>query len=128
MTYLHNISWTATGEKAEIQGKLDASIACGSKKFHHRVYVADITDPCILRLDFLKKFKFSVDLQKNEIRTGGGGKILFFSQYYSIAKEPLTEMQMPSLEDPILRAANIARMREVRNGNRYFHESFNNEN
>ncbi|GBN87065.1 hypothetical protein AVEN_267182-1, partial [Araneus ventricosus] len=33
--------------------------------------VADITDPCILGLDFLQKFNFMVDLEKNEIRTGG---------------------------------------------------------
>ncbi|GBM73447.1 Transposon Ty3-G Gag-Pol polyprotein [Araneus ventricosus] len=62
---------TATGEKTEIRGKLDASIECGSRKFHHRIYVADITDPCILGLDFLQKFNFTVDLEKNEIRTGG---------------------------------------------------------
>ncbi|GBM70035.1 Retrovirus-related Pol polyprotein from transposon 412 [Araneus ventricosus] len=61
---------TATGEKAKIQGRLDASIECGSRKFQHRVYVADITDSCILGLDFLQKFKFTVDLEKNEIRTG----------------------------------------------------------
>ncbi|GBN09181.1 hypothetical protein AVEN_186923-1 [Araneus ventricosus] len=61
---------TATGEKAKIQGKLDASIEFGSRKFQHRVYVADITDSCILGLDFLQKFKFTVDLEKNEIRTG----------------------------------------------------------
>ncbi|GBM06797.1 Retrovirus-related Pol polyprotein from transposon 297 [Araneus ventricosus] len=62
---------TATGEKTEIRGKLDASIECGSRKFPHRIYVADVTDPCILGLDFLKKFNFTVDLEKNEIRTGG---------------------------------------------------------
>ncbi|GBO17450.1 Transposon Ty3-I Gag-Pol polyprotein [Araneus ventricosus] len=62
---------TATGEKTEIRGKLDASIECGSRKFRHRIYVADVTDPCILGLDFLKKFNFTVDLEKNEIRTGG---------------------------------------------------------
>ncbi|GBM33352.1 hypothetical protein AVEN_194955-1 [Araneus ventricosus] len=28
-------------------------------------------DPCILSLDFLQKFFFTVDLEKNEIRTGG---------------------------------------------------------
>ncbi|GBM16735.1 hypothetical protein AVEN_9335-1 [Araneus ventricosus] len=44
---------TATGEKA---GKLDASIECGFRKFEHRVYVADITDSCILSLYFLQKF------------------------------------------------------------------------
>ncbi|GBN45947.1 Retrovirus-related Pol polyprotein from transposon 297 [Araneus ventricosus] len=62
---------TATGEKAEIHGKLDATIECGSRKFQHKIYVADITDPCILGLDFLQKFNFMVDLEKNEIRTGG---------------------------------------------------------
>ncbi|GBN46038.1 hypothetical protein AVEN_86405-1 [Araneus ventricosus] len=61
---------TATGEKAKIQEKLDASIECGSRKFQHRVYVAEITDSCILGLDFLQKFKFIVDLEKNEIRKG----------------------------------------------------------
>ncbi|GBO07942.1 hypothetical protein AVEN_215829-1 [Araneus ventricosus] len=69
---------TATGEKAKIQGKLDASIECGSRKFQHRVYAADITDSCILGLDFLQKFKFTVDLEKNEIRTGPD-KISLFS-------------------------------------------------
>ncbi|GBN00699.1 Retrovirus-related Pol polyprotein from transposon 297 [Araneus ventricosus] len=62
---------TATGEMAEIHGTLDAAIEFGSRKFQHRIYVADITDPCILGLDFLQKFNFTVDLEKNEIRTGG---------------------------------------------------------
>ncbi|GBM75956.1 hypothetical protein AVEN_39075-1 [Araneus ventricosus] len=70
---------TATGEKTEIRGKLDASLECGSRKFHHRIYVVDITDPCILGLDFLQKFNFTVDLEKNEIRTGGE-EIPVFSQ------------------------------------------------
>ncbi|GBM80748.1 hypothetical protein AVEN_96414-1 [Araneus ventricosus] len=67
----------ATGEKAKIQEKLDASIECGSRKFQHRVYVADITDSCILGLDFLQKFKFTVDLEKNEIRIGSEKISLF---------------------------------------------------
>ncbi|GBN32418.1 hypothetical protein AVEN_169512-1 [Araneus ventricosus] len=62
---------TANGEKAEIHGKLDAAIECGSRKFQHRIYVDDITDPCILGLDFLQKFNFMADLEKNEIRIGG---------------------------------------------------------
>ncbi|GBN61398.1 hypothetical protein AVEN_173805-1 [Araneus ventricosus] len=61
----------------EIRGKLDASIECGSRKFHHRIYVADITYPCILGLDFLQKFNFTVDLEKNEIQTGGEEISLF---------------------------------------------------
>ncbi|GBM18797.1 hypothetical protein AVEN_30201-1 [Araneus ventricosus] len=34
----------------------------------------------------------------------------------SLAKEPLMEMQMPSLEDPVKRAANIARMQKNKFG------------
>ncbi|GBM31330.1 hypothetical protein AVEN_91319-1 [Araneus ventricosus] len=60
-----------TEQKAEIYGKLDASIESGSRKFQHRIYVSYITDPCILGLDFLQRFNFTVDLEKNEIRTGG---------------------------------------------------------
>ncbi|GFS76524.1 retrovirus-related Pol polyprotein from transposon 297 [Nephila pilipes] len=62
---------TATGEKAIIHGKLDASNECGSRRFQHEVYVTDITDPCILGLDFLRELNLTVDLERNEIRTGG---------------------------------------------------------
>ncbi|GBM30915.1 hypothetical protein AVEN_9797-1 [Araneus ventricosus] len=47
-------------------------------KNSNRVYVADITNSCILSLDFLQKFKFTVDLEKNEMRTGTE-KISLFS-------------------------------------------------
>ncbi|GFS86976.1 retrovirus-related Pol polyprotein from transposon 412 [Nephila pilipes] len=62
---------TATGEKISMHRKLEASIECGSRRFQHKVYVADITDPCILGLDFLQEFNFTVDLERNEVRTGG---------------------------------------------------------
>ncbi|GBM42712.1 Retrovirus-related Pol polyprotein from transposon 297 [Araneus ventricosus] len=41
------------------------------------VDAVDITDYCILGLDFLQKFNFTVDLEKNEIRTGGEEILLF---------------------------------------------------
>ncbi|GBN03700.1 hypothetical protein AVEN_258831-1 [Araneus ventricosus] len=66
-----NITLTANGEKLEIHGKLNAATECGFRKFQHRIYVADITDPCILSLYLLQKFNFTVDLEKNEIRAGG---------------------------------------------------------
>ncbi|GBM98853.1 hypothetical protein AVEN_141084-1 [Araneus ventricosus] len=76
---------TATGEKTERRGKLDASNECGSRKFQHRLYVADITDPYILGLDFLKKFNFTVDLEENEIRTRGEEIPLFSASVQSRA-------------------------------------------
>ncbi|GBM68086.1 hypothetical protein AVEN_66751-1 [Araneus ventricosus] len=86
-------SKTATGEKVKIHGKLDAAIECGSRKFQHRIYVPDITDPFILGLDFLQNFNFTVDLEKNEIRTGGKEIPLFSASaehsklYSELAKE-----------------------------------------
>ncbi|GBN46994.1 Transposon Ty3-G Gag-Pol polyprotein [Araneus ventricosus] len=92
---------TATGEKAEIRGKLDAAIECGCRKFQHKIYVADITDPCILGLDFLQKFNFTVDLEKNEIRTGGEEIPLFsasaeHSQLCSVLAKEKTIIQARS--------------------------------
>ncbi|GBN97400.1 hypothetical protein AVEN_457-1 [Araneus ventricosus] len=67
-----NICLTTTnGEKAGIRGKLNASIECGSRKYQHRVYVADITEPCILCLKFLKNLNLTTDLEQNYMRTGG---------------------------------------------------------
>ncbi|GBN62197.1 Retrovirus-related Pol polyprotein from transposon 297, partial [Araneus ventricosus] len=57
------LSSSVDGKKNTPQRK--SSVTCW------RIYVADITDPCILGLDFLQKFNFTVDLEKNEIRTGG---------------------------------------------------------
>ncbi|GBN34188.1 Retrovirus-related Pol polyprotein from transposon 297, partial [Araneus ventricosus] len=87
---------TATGEKAEIHGKLDAAIECGSRKFQHKIYVADITDPCILGLDFLQKFNFMVDLEKNEIRTGGEKVPLFSGVPEASGKFRYTVTDFPS--------------------------------
>ncbi|GBN48349.1 hypothetical protein AVEN_259020-1 [Araneus ventricosus] len=39
------------------------------ENFIKQIYVVDITDPCIL--GFLQKFNFTVDLEKNKLRTGG---------------------------------------------------------
>ncbi|GBM56891.1 Retrovirus-related Pol polyprotein from transposon 297 [Araneus ventricosus] len=60
---------TTTCEETEIRGKQDASIECGSRKFHYRIYEGDITDSCVLGLDFLQNFNFTLDLENNEILT-----------------------------------------------------------
>ncbi|GBN95179.1 hypothetical protein AVEN_172369-1 [Araneus ventricosus] len=78
---------TATGEKAKIQEKLDASIEFRSKKFQHRVYVADITDSCILGLDFLQKFKFTVGSGEKSDTDRTGENSFVFNQYTSSQKK-----------------------------------------
>ncbi|GBO36926.1 hypothetical protein AVEN_49528-1 [Araneus ventricosus] len=55
---------TATGEKAEIHGKLDPSNECGTRKFRTQNLRSRYQRSCIFGLHFLQKFNFTVDLEK----------------------------------------------------------------
>ncbi|GFW79739.1 retrovirus-related Pol polyprotein from transposon 17.6 [Trichonephila clavipes] len=57
------------GEKIDIHGKLKVKIKFGDTTYQHAVYVADIADPFILGLDILKEHGFTLDFNKNELRT-----------------------------------------------------------
>ncbi|GFU60164.1 retrovirus-related Pol polyprotein from transposon 412 [Trichonephila clavipes] len=57
------------GEKIDIHGKLKVNIKFGDTTYQHAVYVADIADPFILGLDFLKEHGFTLDFNKNELRS-----------------------------------------------------------
>ncbi|GFX80707.1 retrovirus-related Pol polyprotein from transposon 412 [Trichonephila clavipes] len=60
---------TVTGEKIDIHGKLKVKIRFGDTTYQHAVYVADIADPFILGLDFLKEHGFTLDFNKKELRS-----------------------------------------------------------
>ncbi|GFX61689.1 retrovirus-related Pol polyprotein from transposon 17.6 [Trichonephila clavipes] len=60
---------TVTGEKIDIHGKLKVKIRFGDTTYQQHVYVADIADPFILGLDFLKEHGFTLDFNKNELRS-----------------------------------------------------------
>ncbi|GFY26821.1 retrovirus-related Pol polyprotein from transposon 297 [Trichonephila clavipes] len=71
-TYLDPTPRGATdrdGEKIDIHGKLIVKIKFGDATYQHAVYVADIADPFILGLDFLKEHGFTLDFNKNELRS-----------------------------------------------------------
>ncbi|GFU93878.1 hypothetical protein TNCV_1661021 [Trichonephila clavipes] len=57
------------GEKIDIHGKLKVKIKFGDATYQHAVYVADIADPFILGLDFLREHGFTLDFNKNELRS-----------------------------------------------------------
>ncbi|GFT63634.1 retrovirus-related Pol polyprotein from transposon 412 [Trichonephila clavipes] len=62
-TYLDPAPRGATdrkGEKIDIHGKLKVKIQFGNTTYQHAVYVADIADPFILGLDFLKETEIIV--------------------------------------------------------------------
>ncbi|GFW79966.1 retrovirus-related Pol polyprotein from transposon 412 [Trichonephila clavipes] len=71
-TYLDPAPRGATdrdGGKIDIHGKLKVKIQFGDTTYQHAVYVADIADPFILGLDFLKEHGFTLDFNKNELRS-----------------------------------------------------------
>ncbi|GFX25223.1 retrovirus-related Pol polyprotein from transposon 412 [Trichonephila clavipes] len=60
---------TVTGERLIFTEKLKVKIKFGDTTYQHAVYVADIADPFILGLDFLKEHGFTLDFNKNELRS-----------------------------------------------------------
>ncbi|GFT98290.1 retrovirus-related Pol polyprotein from transposon 412 [Trichonephila clavipes] len=62
---------TVTGEKIDIHGKLKVKIKFGDTTYQHAVYVADIADPFILGLDFLKDHGFTLERITTEIIVPG---------------------------------------------------------
>ncbi|GFV16552.1 retrovirus-related Pol polyprotein from transposon 412 [Trichonephila clavipes] len=80
----------------------------GNIDYHHTAYIADITDPCILGLDFLKNSKFKLDFENSNMHskfediTLFGLQTQFESNQKIIAKtklslSPITECITPCL-------------------------------
>ena len=61
---------TVTEETSPIHGICTSEVTVGSFKTSHQVWVADITDACILGLDFLRQHKSSVDLREGILYLG----------------------------------------------------------
>ncbi|GFW44082.1 hypothetical protein TNCV_998471 [Trichonephila clavipes] len=65
------------GGKIDIHGKLKVKIKFGDTTYQHAVYVADIADPFILGLDFLKEgVNVSPRLQQERITVFQKGEVL----------------------------------------------------
>ncbi|GFV95859.1 retrovirus-related Pol polyprotein from transposon 412 [Trichonephila clavipes] len=97
-----------TDDKIQVHGKANIHIRFGNIGFHHTAYIADITDPCILGLDFLKNNNFKLGFEnsnthsKFEDITLFGLQTQFESNQKTIAKPKLslssrTECIIPGL-------------------------------
>ncbi|GFW97338.1 retrovirus-related Pol polyprotein from transposon 412 [Trichonephila clavipes] len=111
-----NIIWTppcvslqtVMGDKIEVHEKTNVTLRFGSINYHHTTYVADITNPCILGLDFLKSNNFKLDFENSKMHskfediTLFGLQSQFESKQKIIAKtklslSPRTECIIPDL-------------------------------
>ncbi|GFW91629.1 retrovirus-related Pol polyprotein from transposon 412 [Trichonephila clavipes] len=97
-----------TGDKIHIHGKGNITLRFGNIDYHHTAYIADITDPCILGLDFLKNNNFKLDFENSNMHskfediTLFGLQTQFESNQKIIAKtklslSPRTECIIPGL-------------------------------
>ncbi|GFU29205.1 retrovirus-related Pol polyprotein from transposon 412 [Trichonephila clavipes] len=99
---------TVTVDKIQVHGKANITLRFGNINYHHTAYIADITDPCILGLDFLKNNNFKLDFESSNMHskfediTLFGLQTQFESNQKIIAKiklslSPRTEYIIPSL-------------------------------
>ncbi|GFX06735.1 hypothetical protein TNCV_1753381 [Trichonephila clavipes] len=58
-----------TGDKIQVHGKANITLGLGNIDNHHTAYIADITDPCILGLDFLKNNNFKLDFENSNMHS-----------------------------------------------------------
>ncbi|XP_035232659.1 uncharacterized protein LOC118204447 [Stegodyphus dumicola] len=60
---------TVTGDKIPIEGKINIIITFGIETYQHLAFVANIANELILGLDFLQKYDFTLDFERNEMRS-----------------------------------------------------------
>ncbi|GFU61240.1 retrovirus-related Pol polyprotein from transposon 17.6 [Trichonephila clavipes] len=97
-----------TVNKIQVHGKANVTLRFGNIDYHHTAYIADITNPCILVLDFLKNNNFKLDFENSNMHskieniTLFGLQTQFESNQKIIAKSklslpPRTEYIIPGL-------------------------------
>ncbi|GFX51120.1 retrovirus-related Pol polyprotein from transposon 412 [Trichonephila clavipes] len=99
---------TVTGDKIHVHGKANVTLRFGNIDYHHTAYIADITDPCILGLDFLKKNNFKLNFENSNMHSQFEDITLFglqtpsesdqnFFAKTNISLSPRTECIIPGL-------------------------------
>ncbi|GFW61247.1 retrovirus-related Pol polyprotein from transposon 412 [Trichonephila clavipes] len=99
---------TVTCDKIQVHGKANVTLRFGNIGYYHTAYIADITDPCILGLDFLKNNNFKLNFENSNMHskfediTLSGLQTQFESNQKIIAKtklslSPRTEHILPGL-------------------------------
>ncbi|GFT70886.1 retrovirus-related Pol polyprotein from transposon 412 [Trichonephila clavipes] len=99
---------TVTGDKIQVHGKANVTLRFRNIDYHRTAYIADITNPCILGLDFLKNNNFKLDFENSNMHskfediTLFGLQTQFESKQKIIAKtklllSPRTECIIPGL-------------------------------
>ncbi|GFX94885.1 retrovirus-related Pol polyprotein from transposon 412 [Trichonephila clavipes] len=60
---------TVACDKIQVYGKANVTLRFRNIDYHHTEYIADITDPCILGLDYLKNNNFKLDFENSNMHS-----------------------------------------------------------
>ncbi|GFX25172.1 retrovirus-related Pol polyprotein from transposon 412 [Trichonephila clavipes] len=60
---------TVTGDKIQVHEKANINLRFGNIDYRRTAYIADITDPCILGLDFLKNNNFKLNFENSNMHS-----------------------------------------------------------
>ncbi|GFX19510.1 retrovirus-related Pol polyprotein from transposon 412 [Trichonephila clavipes] len=60
---------TVMDDRIQVHGKANITLRFGNIDYHHTAYIADITDPCILGLEFLKNNNFKLDFENSNMHS-----------------------------------------------------------
>ncbi|GFU74647.1 retrovirus-related Pol polyprotein from transposon 412 [Trichonephila clavipes] len=56
-------------DKIRVHGKVNLTMRFGNSNYPHTAFIADITGPFILGLDFLKKYDFKLDFENSKMHS-----------------------------------------------------------
>lgn len=70
MKITHSFIQTVTGETSPVQGILEVDLQVGTFLAKYSMFVAPISDDCILGMDFLRQHSCVLDLQKYTLQIG----------------------------------------------------------
>src|SRR6195952_4123536 len=71
---------TANGETMDVSGEMIVDIELGCTRIPHKVFVADITDPVILGMDFMDYHGVVLDVGQRSMRIGNEEFILKYNR------------------------------------------------
>ncbi|KAJ8389511.1 hypothetical protein AAFF_G00119010 [Aldrovandia affinis] len=103
---------TLTGELAPMLGRGKVVITVGGLSVEFRVWVAEVQDPCILGLDFLKFARCLLDLGENTLSFPGGPTVKMISPHFPRAA-PFTPGAPLPLAQPNMEADRLAVVRGI---------------
>ncbi|GFX02266.1 retrovirus-related Pol polyprotein from transposon 412 [Trichonephila clavipes] len=107
-----------TGDKTQNHGKANVTLKFRNIEYHHTAFIADISDPCILGLDFLNDNNFELDFENCNMHSQYENITLFGLQTQFESNQKITAQTKLSLSprNECIKPSLVAENRKFRFG------------